>query len=115
MLVTLTVMGVMGHGFNSQWLAHEVEHAREALVASADHIHDTHAAARVNVNIDAGTATEPISDADHKLLHALVYFDPRPASTLSGLSALAVQSVPPPLLNMPPAELESPFRPPRVA
>ena len=107
MLIIFFVMGLGAYGFNSKWLAHD--HDREALTASVDHNHAS------QLNAQGNPDPEPLSDTEHKLLHALGHFDPFPGSAFSGLVEPPVRMAPlqPHLLTLLPAELESPFRPPR--
>lgn len=108
MLVIFVVMSLGAYGFNSKWLAHELDHERQAPVASADRDHAP------QPDHDSSPLPEPLSDAEHKLLHACQgqHF------VNSGFYGVQISSartipLPPVLLALPPAEIESPYRPPR--
>ena len=109
MLIIFFVMGLGAYGFNSKWLAHELDHDRDALAASADHDHAS------QLNAQGNPGAEPLSDSEHKLLHDLDPIEPFPSLAWDGLGELPARMDPlrsllPALL---PAELDSPFRPPR--
>lgn len=94
--------------FNSKRLAHDLD--SRAAMALVDHQH----ASPLGTNGSSGP--EPLSDIEHRLLHAVHSYDPLPSSTgtvfwepqartIRLLSSLPV---------LPPAESEPPFRPPRT-
>lgn len=107
LMLIIFMMGLGAYGFNPKWLAHEIDHHREALTASIDHDR----APQLNAQGDP----EPVSDTEHKLLHGLGHFEQVPSSIFNGLGEPPARTVPllPSLLTLLPAELESPFRPPR--
>ncbi len=109
MLIIFVVMSLGAYGFNSKWLAHELDHERRVSVALADHDH------ALQLDREGSPAPEPLSDAEHKLLHALYHGQHFVNSVFYGLGISSARSVPlpPVLLALPPAEFESPFRPPR--
>lgn len=109
MLIIFFVMGLGGYGFNSKWLAHELDHDREALAASVDHHHAS------QLDAQDSPDPEPLSDTEHKLLHALGHFEPVPSSAFIGLGEPSARTAPlvSSWITLPPAEPESPFRPPR--
>ncbi len=109
MLVTFFVMSFGAYGFNSKWLAHELNHAHQSLDVLADHDHAPPLEAQGNPN------PEPMSDAEHKLLHAYCHAEQFVSSVFTGLGELSSQAAPsrPGLLTLRPSALESPFRPPR--
>ena len=108
MLITF-VMGLGAYGFNSKWLAHEFGHHREALTTSIDPDRGLH------LYIQGDADPELLSDAEHKLLHAPGHFEPVPGFALNGHVDPPTRVFPmlPNVLALLPAELESPFRPPR--
>ncbi len=109
LLITFFVMGSGAHGFSSKWLAHELDHV--AVAASIDHSHE----ALFDVHDDNPDAPQPLSDSEHRLLHALGHCEPGPNPFFDGPRASPAQSVP--LLPTPQVVLstdpESSFRPPR--
>ena len=109
MLVTFFVMSFGAYGFNSKWLAHEFDHAHQSLGVLADHDHAPPLEAQDNPN------PEPMSDAEHKLLHAYYHAEQFVSSVFTGLGEPSSQAAPsrPGLLTLRPSALESPFRPPR--
>lgn len=105
--VFLASLGVSG--FNSKRLAHELDHGSRTTMAAVDHDHVP------PLSTNGSSDPEPLSDIEHRLLHAVSCCQPLlsstikfswapPARTISMLSSLPV---------LPPAELEPPFRPPR--
>jgi len=109
MLIIILVMGHGASGFNSKWLAHELNHDREMLTAFLDHDHAQQVDAQDNPGAD------PLSDTEHNLLHAFGHVDPVPSLTFNGLGEPTAQFLllPPRLLTLLPAEPEPLFRPPR--
>jgi len=109
MLIIFVVMSLGAYGFNSKWLAHELDHDRQASIALADHDH------AAQFDSKSSTAPKPLSDAEHKLLHALCHGQHFVNSVFYGLGISSARTVPmlPVLLALPPAEFESPYRPPR--
>ncbi|MFH1818953.1 MAG: hypothetical protein ABIK08_01815 [Pseudomonadota bacterium] len=109
MLVIFFVMSFGTYGFNSKWLAHELDHDRHAPTASIDHDHAP------QLDAEGNPAPDPLSDAEHKLLHALNHCEQFTSSAFNGLGEPPARTAPllPSLLTLPEAELESPFRPPR--
>lgn len=109
MLIIFAVMSLGAYGFNPKWLAHELDHQRQAPIALADHDHAP------QLDRESGPAPEPLSDAEHKLLHALCHGQHFVNSVFYGLGISSARMVPlpPVLLALPPAEIESPYRPPR--
>lgn len=109
MLVMFFVMSFGAYGFNSKWLTHELDHDRHMPTASIDHNQAP------QLDAEGKPAPEPLSDAEHKLLHALSHCEQFASSVLDGLGEPPARIVPmlPSLLTLLPAELESPFRPPR--
>jgi hypothetical protein len=110
MLIIFFVMGLGAYGFNSKWLAHELDHDREEFAASIDHDHAP------QLDVQGNPDTEPLSDTEHKLLHALSHFEQFPSSAFNRLEAPSARTAPlsPGLITLLPAELESPFRPPEA-
>lgn len=109
LMLVAFVLGFFAHAFNTKWLAHEVDHHREALHAS---IEDSHAR---QLNFDGSPEPVQSSDAEHKLLHALGHFESVSSAVFNGFGAAPARMGPPSLrlLAPPLAELESPYRPPR--
>ncbi|MBX9906191.1 MAG: hypothetical protein K2Y31_17735 [Burkholderiales bacterium] len=109
MLIIFVVMSLGAYGFNSKWLAHELDHERQAPVALADHDHTP------QLDHESSQSPEPLSDAEHKLLHALYHGQHFVNSVFYGLGISSVRTAPlsPVLLALPLAEFESPYRPPR--
>jgi hypothetical protein len=108
MLFISLVMGVGAYGLNSKWLMHDLAHDTQAP-ASGDHQHELRLASQ-------GTpAPQPLSEAEHKLLHVLSYCEQLPSLTFVAFNEPPARLIPamPDLLTLLPAALESPFRPPR--
>ena len=110
MLIVSLMMSLGAYGLDSTMLIHELDHDRQASVVSGDHHHMS--------QLDAADIPnpEPLSDAEHKLLHALNHFEQLPSWTFVGLGEPTPRLAPalPSLLTLLPAALESPFRPPRI-
>lgn len=111
MLVTFLVMGSGAYGFSSKWVAHELDHA--TVLALADHSHDT----PLDAHDDNPDAPQPLSDSEHRLLHALGYCESGPHSSFDKPRAIAARPVPllPTLQVLLSADPEPSFRPPRSA
>ena len=109
MLIIFFVMNFGVYGFNSKWVAHELDHDRHVPTASIDHDHAP------QLNAENNPDPEPLTDAEHKLLHALSHCEQFTCSAFNVLGEPPARIVPllPSLLTLLPAELESPFRPPR--
>ena len=109
MLMVSLMMSMGAYGLDSTMLIHELEHDRQTNVVSGGHHHMPQLDAPDNPN------PEPLSDAEHKLLHALNHFEQIPSWTFVGLGEPTPRLAPalPYLLTLLPAALESPFRPPR--
>ena len=109
MLMVSLMMSMGAYGLDSTMLIHELDHDRQTNVVSGDHHHMPQLDAPDNPN------PEPLSDAEHKLLHALNHFEQIPSWTFVGLGEPTPRLAPalPYLLTLLPAALESPFRPPR--
>jgi hypothetical protein len=109
MLIIFVVMSLGAYGFNSKWLAHELDHERQAPIALADHDHAP------QLDREGSPVPEPLGDAEHKLLHALYHGQYFVNSVFYGLgiSSARIVPLPPVLLALPQAEFESPYRPPR--
>ena len=97
-------------GFNSNRLAHDMDHDSRTTMAVADHDHAP------PLSTNGNSDPEPLSDSEHRLLHAvnccqllpsltMHFFWKPPARTMPLLSSLPV---------LPPAEREPLFRPPRT-
>ena len=112
-LIVSLMMSLGAYGLNSSVVIHELDHARQSSLPTGDHHYDHHYVSQ----IDAPDAPnpEPLSDAEHKLLHALTHFEQLPSWTFVGLGEPTPGLAPalPTLLTLLPAALESPFRPPR--
>ena len=111
MLIMFLVMSFGAYGFNSKRLAHELDHDRHALTASIDHDHTP------QLDAEGNPVPESLSDAEHKLAHAMSHCEQFASSVVSGFGEPPARIAPllPSLLTLLPAELESPFRPPRSA
>lgn len=109
MLVTFIVMSVGVYGFSAKWLAHELDHAHQSLDVLADHHHAPSFEAQDSPN------SEPMSDAEHKLLHACSHAEHFVSSNFDGLEASSDRTTPPrpELRALFSIALEFPFRPPR--
>lgn len=109
LVLIIFLMGICAHGFNSEWLAHEIDHHREILLASIDHGHAAQPAP------DGNPESVPSNDAEHKLLHALGHFESVSSAAFNGFGESPARTGPLllSLLAPPPAETESPYRPPR--
>lgn len=109
MLVTFVVMSAGAYGVSAKRLAHELDHAQRSLDVLTDHHHAASFAAQTSPD------SEPMSDAEHKLLHACGHAEQFVSSTFDGPEASPDRVTPPrqtvfaPL----PIALEFPFRPPR--
>lgn len=111
MLIIFLVTSFGTYGFDSKWLAHELDHDRHAPASTIDHDHEP------QLDTEGNPATEALSDAEHKLLHSAGHFQPLFISPILdgiGESPARVTPMPLRLLALPPAELEPPFRPPRT-
>lgn len=112
MMSVMLMTSVGAWGFDSNWVAHELEHdLKFTFVNSVDHS-DAH-----QLDDFGAPDKEPLSDADHRLLHAAGHVEPFPVPTLDGISAVAsgyVQSwfI---LHTAPTTKSERTFRPPRNA
>lgn len=109
MLIIFFVMSIGAYGFNSKWVAHELDHDRHAPSVSIDHDHAP------QLDTENNPTPEPLGDAEHKLLHALSHCEQFTSSVFNGLGEPPARTFPilPSQLTLLPAELESPFRPPR--
>lgn len=109
MLFTFIVMSFGAYGFNSKWLAHEVDHAHQSPGLLAEDAHAPLLEAQSTPN------PEPMSDAEHKQLHAYCHAEPFVNSVFSSCGEPSVRVAPsrPALLTLRLSALESPFRPPR--
>ena len=110
-MLILFLMGLGAYGFNSKWLAHELDHDRQMLDVLTDHDHAP------EFNAEGNADPEPPSDSEHQLLHAAGHFQPHLISAiLNGFGEAPVRTTPmlSRLLALPPAEIEPPFRPPRA-
>ena len=108
MLIIFFVMNFGVYGFNSKWVAHELDHNRQTLAASTDHA--------LQLDTKGNPNPVPLSDTEHQLLHAADHFQPLLSSAnLDAFGELPAQTIPmlSRLRALPPAELEPPFRPPR--
>lgn len=109
MLMLSLMMSLGAYSFNSTVLFHELDHERQTSVVAGDHHH------LPQLDIPDTPNPDPLSDAEHKLLHALNHFEQLPSWTFVGLGEPVPRLAPalPSLLTLLPAALESPFRPPR--
>lgn len=109
MLMVSLTMSLGAYGLNSTLLIHELDHDRQSNVVSSDHHH------MPRLDVPDKPDPEPMSDAEHILLHALNHFEQIPSWTFVGLGEPTPRLAPalPTLLTLLPAALESPFRPPR--
>jgi hypothetical protein len=113
MLIISVVMSLGAYGFNSKWLAHELDHDQQALPTLADHDHSLAQVAQGN-DLDP----EPLSATDHQLLHASEHLQtPLIGSHFDRFKGPSAQMgpPPPPLLAPSQVELGRLFRPPRSA
>ena len=110
MLIVFIAMSFGAYGPQSKWVIHELHHDPLTTAASTD----PHHASQLDLNDHPNH--EPLSDAEHKLLHALNHFEQLPSWTFVGLGEPTPRLAPalPSLLTLLPAALESPFRPPRI-
>lgn len=110
-LATFIVMSVGAYGLGAKWLAHEFDHAQASLDVLADHDHTP------SFDAQGSPHPEPLSDAEHKQLHAYGHAEQFVSTDFDGPAASSVHTVPsrPELLSVLPSVLESPFRPPRSA
>lgn len=111
LMLILFLMGLGAYAFNPKWLAHGLDHDREAHDVLADHDH----APWPDANGDS--APEPLSDIEHELLHSAGHFQPLLISSILDAFVESPARVAPMLshlLALPSAEIEPPFRPPRI-
>lgn len=110
MLITFMVMSFGAYSFSSKWVAHELDHNQLSHAVLDD---DHHQAPQLETQDDP--ASDPMSDAEHKLLHAYYHAEQFVSSPFTGLGEPSTQAAPsgPGLLTLRPSALESPFRPPR--
>lgn len=110
LMLLVFVMGSGAQAFGPKWLAHELDHAREALAASTDHVH------ALQSTVQTADAPDPDDDADHQLLHALSHHCAQaPCSTLDGVGEPPGRVAPviSPVLTVLATDIEPLFRPPR--
>ena len=110
-MLILFLVSFGAYGFNSKWLAHELDHDRQTLDLLVDHDHAPQLDAEGNVDPEAP------SDSEHQLLHAAGHFQPHLISAiLNGFGEAPVRTTPmlSRLLALPPEEIEPPFRPPKT-
>ena len=110
MLMVSLMMSLGAYGLDSTILIHELDHERQTGVVSGAHHH------MPQLDVPDYPNPEPLSDAEHKLLHALNHFEQIPSWTFVRLGEPTPRLAPalPSLLTLLPAALESPFRPPRI-
>ena len=115
-MLAMFLASLVVSGFNSKQLAHELAHdgRTSTAMAAADHNHNHDHALPLSTNDSSDP--EPLSDIEHRLLHAVHYYDRIPSSTVAVLGTPPARTKP--LLSnftaLPPAEREPPFRPPRT-
>ena len=105
------LMSLGAYGFNSKWLAHELDHDRQSLGVLADHDHAP------QLDAKGDPAPEPLSDIEHQRLHSAGHFQPPLIGSILdafGESPARVTPLLSRLLALPQVELEPPFRPPRT-
>lgn len=109
MLMLSLMVSLGAYGFDSTLVIHEMDHDRQTSVVSGDHHHP-------QLDVPDNPNPEPLSDAEHILLHALNHFEQLPSWTFVGLGEPTPRLAPalPYLLTLLPTALESPFRPPRI-
>lgn len=108
-MLILFLMGLGASGFNSKWLAHQLDNDRQTLAASTGHDHAPHSGVKGN--------SERLSDTAHQLLHAVGDFQPLLVDSMLdtfGKSSARMTPMQSRLLPLPPAETEPPFRPPQT-
>ena len=95
-------------GFSSARLAHDLDH--DGQTVGSDHYH------LPPLSIDGNSDPEPLSDVEHRLLHAVSNCEPFPGSAITILMEPYARTIPTlsSLSALPPVEPESPFRPPRT-
>lgn len=109
LLIIFCVMSFGAYGFNSNWVAHELDHGRQGLTALIDHDH------ALQLDTETNSIPEPLSDAEHNLLHTLSHCQQftGPAFNVFSEPPARIALLLPIMLTQIPAELEAPFRPPR--
>lgn len=110
-MLILFLMGLGASGFNSNGLAHELDHDRQMLDLAADHDHAPQPG-------DEGIDPERLSDSEHRLTHFSSLLQPLPISSIVNyFGESPARSAPSPLRlsAVPSAPAEPPFRPPRVS
>ena len=110
MLTSFVVVSLGAYGFNSRGLVHQIDHDLQTLGVSADH------GSMLSLGIEGDSTPQPLSDIEHKLLHALTHFESMPNSAFNELEQPPARIAPLllPLLTLSSIEIESPFRPPRI-
>lgn len=96
--------------FDSKRLAHDLDHGRPAIAEVApDHDHAPPA--------DGGSDSEPLSNAEHRLLHTVNYSPLLASSTFTFFSESPIRTMAASfsVTVLPPAAPEPPFRPPRAS
>lgn len=108
MLIVSLMMSVGAYQLNARGLMHDLAHATQTPPAG-DHEHELQ---RTSQNT---STPQPLSDAEHTLFHVLSYCEQLPSLTFTAFNVPPARIIPamPDLLTLPPAALESPFRPPR--
>ena len=107
LVIFVASLGVSG--VSSKRLAHELDHDGGAAMSVVDHDHAP------PLITDGSTGPEPLSDIEHRLLHAANHLQPLPSSTIEFSWEPPAHMMPlsSSLPVLPAAELEPPFRPPR--
>ncbi len=111
LMLAVFLAGLGVSGFNSKLLAHELDHDHDSRAAMAVVDHD-HA---LPLSTNGSSDPEPLSDIEHRLLHAANHCQPLPSPTVKFFWEPLARTISmlPSLPVLPPAALEPPFRPPR--
>ena len=114
LVLAVFVTGIGAPGFNSKSLAHELDHERHESGMLAGHYHHYDAD---GLPANSDHASEPLSDAEHHLLHSACHFPPLLVSSLfDRIGASPVRDAPilSQMLLPPTVEPKPLFRPPRI-
>lgn len=109
LLLSFVVVSLSAYTPGSRALMHQLDHDRHPFGLSGDHAHQLASQA------DDPFKPQPLSDLEHRLLHALSQFEPVLDGSVSMPALLHADTppAPPPQFLLPSRVAESPFRPPR--
>lgn len=109
LLLSFVVVSLGAYSPGSRALLHQLDHERHLFGLSGEHAH------QLAPKADDLAKPQPLSDLEHRLLHALSHFEPVLDASVPMPAPLHADIIPSPPrpLSLPPRVAESPFRPPR--